>query len=282
MSALSPRSQVRRSEDDIVRLHRMYALRRDRRLRDELLAEYDDFAVHLARRFSTRREETEDLTQVARVGLIHALDRYDPQRERPFLAFAGVTIRGELKRHVRDHTWRLRTVRSLQEHYLLVARTADDLTQELGRSPRISEVAARAGLSEEEVLEAMDLAHSVMPMSLDHPGSGSDGAAIDPGATDPGFGRVEDRQMVTKLINRLPQREQRIMRLRFEHELSQAQIAAQLGVSQMCISRILARTIRLMRAQLSIGLQAPDPTAPALEMPATLEQDTRTAMQAAG
>jgi RNA polymerase sigma-B factor len=259
----------------------MYSLSRDRRLRDELLAEYDDFAVHLARRFSTRREETEDLTQVARLGLIHALDRYDPKRERPFLAFAGVTIVGELKRHVRDHTWRLRTVRSLQERYLLVARTADDLTQEFGRSPCISEVAARAGVSEDEVLEAMDLAHSVMPMSLDHPGNGSDGATIDPGITDPGFGRVEDHQLVTKLIARLPQREQRIMRLRFEHELSQAQIAAELGVSQMCISRILTRTIRLLRAQLSIG-QAPDPAAPAIEMPATLEEDTRTAMQEAG
>ncbi len=274
MSHPASGSQMRRSDDDVLRLHLMYSLSRDQRLRDELLAEYDDFAVHLARRFSTRREETEDLIQVARVGLIHALDRYDPQRERPFLAFAGVTIVGELKRHVRDHTWRLRTVRSLQERYLLVVRTADDLTQEFGRSPRINEVAARAGLSQDEVLEAMDLAHSVNPMSLDHPGSGSDGATIDPGATDSGFGRVEDHQMVTKLIARLPQREQRIVRLRFEHELTQAEIAAQLGVSQMCISRILARTIRLMRAQLSIGLRAPDPAPPAIEMPATRECPT--------
>jgi RNA polymerase sigma-B factor len=275
MSHPTLRSQVSRSEDDVVTLHLMYALSRDRRLRDELLAEYDNFAVHLARRFSTRREEIEDLTQVARLGLIHALDRYDPNRERPFLAFAGVTIIGELKRHVRDHTWRLRTVRSLQERYLLVARSADDLTQEFGRSPHISEVAARAGLSEDDVLEAMDVARSVMPVSLDQPGPTPDGATIDPGVTDPGFARVEDYQMVTKLIARLPQREQRIMRLRFEQELSQAEIAAELGVSQMCISRILARTIRVMRAQLRIGLQA-------IEIPAALEEETRSEMQAAG
>lgn len=282
MSHPPPRSQVSRSEGDLVALHRVYALSRDRRLREELLDEYDDFAVHLARKFSTRREEVEDLTQVARVGLIHALDRYDPKRERPFLAFAGVTIIGELKRHVRDHTWRLRTARSLQEHYLLVARTADDLTQELGRSPRLSEVAARAGVSEDEVLEAMDVAHSVTPMSLDHPRRESDGAAPDPAVADPGFDRVEDRQMVTKLIARLPPREQRIMHLRFEHELSQAEIAARVGVSQMCISRILGRTLHRMRAQLSIEAQAPNPRHTTIEMPPTVEEDTRTTMEAAG
>ncbi|HEV3474293.1 MAG TPA: sigma-70 family RNA polymerase sigma factor [Actinomycetota bacterium] len=282
MSHPPPRSQVRRREGDLVALHRVYALSRDRRLREELLDEYDDFAVHLARKFSTRREEVEDLTQVARVGLIHALDRYDPKRERPFLAFAGVTIIGELKRHVRDHTWRLRTARSLQEHYLLVARTADDLTQELGRSPRISEVAARAGVSEDEVLEAMDVAHSVTPMSLDHPRRESDGATLDPAVADPGFDRVEDHQMVTKLIARLPPREQRIMHLRFEHELSQAEIAARVGVSQMCISRILGRTLHRMRAQLSIEAQAPNPRDTTIEMPPTVEEDTRTTMEAAG
>src|SRR2546423_113356 len=148
-------------------------------------------------------------------------------------------------------------VRRREEGSPLVAPPAGDLPQEPARSPRINEGAARAALSEDEVLEAMDLAHSVKPMSLDHPGSGPDGATIDPAVIDPGFARVEDHQMVTKLIARLPQREQRIMRLRFEHELSQAQIAAELGVSQMCVSRVLTRTIRLMRAQLRIGLQAP-------------------------
>src|SRR5207248_8488008 len=142
-----------RNDEEIAALHIMYSVTRDRRLRDELLAHYDHFAVRLGRGFSTLREDADDLVQVARVGLIHALDRFDPSRERPFLAFAHMTIIGELKRHIRDHTWRLRTPRSLQEHYLVMVRTADDLTQELRRSPQIAEIAARSGLTDEQVLE---------------------------------------------------------------------------------------------------------------------------------
>ena len=130
-----------RDHGEVGQLHVMYALTRDRRLRDELLAHYDAFAVRLARTFSSRREDREDLVQVARVGLIHAVDRFDPNRERPFVAYAQVTIEGELKRHIRDHSWRVRVPRSLQEQFLVVARTLEDLTQEMGRSPRIAELA---------------------------------------------------------------------------------------------------------------------------------------------
>lgn len=168
-----------------ARLQIEYARTQDPLLREELVAHYDSFAVRLAQSFTTRREATEDLLQVARLGLIKAVDRFDPGRGRPFEAFARVTIIGELKRHLRDHTWRIRPTRSLQEHYLIVIRTADDLTQELGRSPRIPEVAARAGLSEEQVLEAMDVARA-NPVSLDHPTFGDDGWTVEPGADDPG------------------------------------------------------------------------------------------------
>jgi RNA polymerase sigma-B factor len=233
-------------------MHLMYASNRDQRLRDEILVHYDGFAVRLARTFSTRREETEDLIQVARLGLIHALDRFDPTCERPFIAFAKATILGELKKHVRDHTWRIRTPRSLQEHYLVICRTADDLTQELGRSPRISEIAARAGLSDEQVLEGMEVATSVTPMSLDHPGGGTD-RTIDPGSDDPGFARLETRWTVDAAVGRLPPREQRILHLRFVEGLTQAQIASHLGVSQMCVSRILTKTLRLLRTRLASG-----------------------------
>lgn len=131
-----------RDGDDVAHLHLMYAVTRDRRLRDELLAHYDAFAVSVARAFSSRREDRDDLVQVARMGLIHSVDRFDPHRERPFIPFAQATIAGELKRHIRDRTWRVRTARSLQEHFLVVVRAVDDLTQETGRSPRITEVMA--------------------------------------------------------------------------------------------------------------------------------------------
>jgi RNA polymerase sigma-B factor len=246
-------------DDEAVPLEVMYALTRDPRLRAELVAHYDSFATGLARTFPSRRETTEDLIQVARLALIHAIDRFDPRRERPFVVFARATILGELKRHLRDHTWRIRPARSLQEHYLIVMRTVDDLTQEFGRSPRIPEVAARAGLSEEQVLEAMDVARA-NPLSLDEPPVGPDGRSLDRGADDPGFTRTEDQLLLQKAIARLPEREQRVLRLRFEGELTQAQIATHLGVSQMCISRILARTLARLRAHLDTAAgQGPRP-----------------------
>jgi RNA polymerase sigma-B factor len=244
------RANDSRTDEAIAALHIMYSLTRDSRLRDELLAHYDGFAVRLGRGFPTLREDVDDRVQVARVGLIHALDRFDPGRERPFVAFARMTIIGELKRHIRDHTWRLRTPRSLQEHFLVMVRTADDLTQELGRSPRIAEIAARAGLTEEQVLETMEVAASVRSLSLDQPVGGADGPSIDLGDQDPGYELVENRRLLATIIARLPEREQEIIRLRFDDELTQNQIAARLGVSQMCISRILARTLRLLRTRL--------------------------------
>ncbi|HET9770963.1 MAG TPA: sigma-70 family RNA polymerase sigma factor, partial [Acidimicrobiia bacterium] len=195
-------------------------------------------------------EDHEDLVQVARLGVIHAVDRFDPNRERPFVAYAEVTITGELKRHIRDHTWRVHVPRGLQERYLVVVRAVDDLTQETGRSPRISEVAARGGLSEEQVLEAMEVIQSATPLSLDEPIGGDDGSRLDPGRDDGGFCRVDDEGTVSEALSRLPERDQQILRLRFEEGLTQSQIAARLGVSQMCISRVLSRTLRRMHNQL--------------------------------
>ena len=240
-----------RDDGGVEVLHVMYALTRDRRLRDELLAHYDAFAGRLARTFSSRREDREDLVQVARVGLIQAVDRFDPNRERPFVAYAQVTIVGELKRHIRDHTWRVRIPRSLQEQYLVVVRTVEDLTQECGRSPRISEVAARAGLSEDQVLEAVEVIHSATPLSLDQPIGGADGSTLDPASEDAGFRRVDDQRIITRALSRLPERDQQIVRWRFEDGLTQSQIAARLGVSQMCISRVLSRTLRRLHTHLA-------------------------------
>jgi RNA polymerase sigma-B factor len=143
------RSGRQYEEEKFARLHADFALHKDPYSRAELVTHYDNLALSLARRFPSRREAREDLIQVARIGLIHAVDRFDPSRNRPFVAFARATIMGELKRHLRDHTWGMRVPRSLQEHYLDVVPIVEDLTQELGRSPRIPEVAARVGLTEE-------------------------------------------------------------------------------------------------------------------------------------
>jgi RNA polymerase sigma-B factor len=234
---------------DLARLHAAYARTGDRHLRDRLLAHYDGLAVRLARRFSTRRDTTEDLIQVARVGLIHAVDRFDPDRGRPFAAFAHSTIVGQLKRHLRDHTWRIRPSRGLQERYLLVIRTVEDLTQQLARSPRIAEIAARAGLSDEEVLEVLELARSE-PVSLDGPADHDPESTYDPGRDDPGFAAVDNRLAAAGILAGMTTRDREIFRLRFVDQLTQSEIAALVGTNQMGVSRTLARNLGRMRARL--------------------------------
>jgi RNA polymerase sigma-B factor len=238
-----PRSEM------LPALHRAYAADRDLDLRRELAAIYDDFALAVARRFHTRRESTEDLAQVARIGLLHAIDRFDPALERPFVVFARATIVGELKRHVRDRTWVMRVPRSLQEHYLEVVRAADDLAQELGRSPAILEIAERTGLSEDHVLEAMELGAVQRPASLDAPLP--DGKAVEPGTDDPGLAAAEGRAYLVGVLARLPDREREILRLRFVDGLTQTEIGARIGVSQMYVSRMLSRTLTRLRVRVS-------------------------------
>jgi RNA polymerase sigma-B factor len=234
-----------RAGEDIARLHTAFALSRDPRLRAELVTHYDNLAVSLARRFPTRRESREDLVQVARIGLLHAVDRFDPNRNRPFVAFARPTILGELKRHLRDHTWGMGVPRSLQEHYLDVVRSVDDLTQELGRGPRISEVAARVGLNPGQVLEAIEVDSAAFIQALHYPDD--DGRHVDPGEHEPDFDRVEVRADVAALVRNLPERTQRVLELRFVHELTQSEIGRRIGASQMCVSRTLAKTLAGLR-----------------------------------
>jgi RNA polymerase sigma-B factor len=219
-----------------------YAESRDQRLRAELLAHYDSLAVSLARRFHTHRELDDDLEQVARIGLIHAADRFDPGLGRPFVVFARATIIGELKRHLRDHTWPMRLPRPLHDCYLMVVGVMDDLTQELGRSPRIAEVATRTGLSEEEVLEAMEV---FPPLSLESPYA--DGQSLEPCQEDQEPPRLEDCALIASLVAPLSPRQQQVIEMRFVEGLTQLEIGRRLGVSQMCISRLLAKSLRQMR-----------------------------------
>jgi RNA polymerase sigma-B factor len=232
---------------DLLKLHHVYAAGRDLEVRRPLASAYDDFAVSLARRFHTRRETTEDLAQVARIGLLQAIDRFDPTFERPFAVFARATIVGELKRHVRDRTWVMRVPRSLQEHYLEVVRAADDLAQELGHSPSIIEIAERTGLSEDHVLEAIELGAVQRPASLDAPLP--DGKALEPGTDDPTLAAAEGRVYLLDVLGRLPEREREILHLRFVDGLTQTQIGLRLGVSQMYVSRMLSRTLSRLRAR---------------------------------
>jgi RNA polymerase sigma-B factor len=232
-------------DEEVARLHAAFAVSRDPRLRADLATHYDHLARSLARRFPSRRDSREDLVQVARIGLIHAVDRFDPNRNRPFVAFARPTIMGELKRHVRDHTWAMRVPRSLQERYLDVVRSADDLTQELGRAPWIPEVAARVGLNPDQVLEAIDVDSADRLQSLDQPND--DGRHLDPWEEDAGLDWVEVRADLAALVRNLPERTQRVLELRFVDELSQSEIGRRIGASQMCVSRTLAKTLARLR-----------------------------------
>lgn len=234
---------------DIARqeLHEVYAATGDPAIRAELVESYDGFARSLALKFR-HRESVEDLLQVARIGLLHAIDRFDPDLGRPFPLFARITITGELKRHIRDKTWAMRVPRSLQEDYLSVMRAVDDLTGEESDSPTLEAVATRCGLSVDRVIEAMELRVSQRALSIDAPmAGGSDDAMIEPGMEDAGFIRLENLELLGHLLDRLSQRDRRIIELRFIDELTQAEIAEQIGVSQMCVSRVLARTLGRLR-----------------------------------
>jgi RNA polymerase sigma-B factor len=229
------------------RLHEAFAATGDPALRAELLESYDAFARSLALKFR-HRESVDDLVQVARIGLLHAIDRFDPALGRPFPLFARITITGELKRHIRDRTWGMRIPRSLQEDYLNVMRAVDELTAERSDSPTMDDLAARCGMPVERVVEALELRVTQRALSIDVPtGAASDDPPIELGEEDPSFRRLENRQLVATLLDRLPERDRRIVELRFIDELTQSEIAAKVGVSQMCVSRVLARTLGRLR-----------------------------------
>jgi RNA polymerase sigma-B factor len=210
--------------------------------RNELVEQYDRLAVRLARQFPTHRERRDDLEQVARMGLLHAADRFDPSRQWAFTTFARATIIGELKRHLRDCTWSMRMPRSLHDCYLVVARAVDDLTQELGRSPRIPEIAARTGLSEDRVREALDVRS---PLALDFPPEG--GQPMEPTEDDSWTERLQDRALLASLLAPLNERQRLVIGLYYGEGLSQREVASRLGVSQMCISRVLKQSLQEMR-----------------------------------
>jgi RNA polymerase sigma-B factor len=228
----------------------------DRRLRDELVEAHMGLAEYLARRFANRGEPLDDLVQVGLLGLVKAVDRFDPSRGVEFSTYATHTIAGELKRHFRDKGWAVRAPRRMQELYLRLTKVVGSLGQQLGRSPTIAELAVETQVSEEEVLEALEAGQAYRFASLDVPkGANGDGDTLGEGLgeDDPGLVDVESRVVLSPLMARLPPRQQVIVRLRFFEGLTQSEIASRLGISQMHVSRLLARSVAVLRAA---GLQA--------------------------
>jgi len=224
-----------------------FAATRDPHLRDLLVEAHLGLAHQLARRFANRGETHEDLVQVASVALIHAVDRFDPERGFEFSTFATRTILGELKRHFRDKGWAVRAPRRIQELYLELGAATDALTQELGHPPTVPELAARTGASEEAVLEAVEAGQAYRATSIDAPDRRKGTIASRLGQIDAGFDGAEDHQVLMDALALLPEREQRILHLRYVDGLTQSQIAEQIGVSQMHVSRLLTASIARLR-----------------------------------
>ena len=221
--------------------------------REELCERFMPLARDLALRYTYTDEPFDDLLQVASLGLVKAIDRFEPGRGTKFTSYAAPTILGELKRHFRDKGWSLHVPRDLQERTLAVSRATEVLSTELGRSPKVREVAQHLGCSVEQVLEAQEAAASYEAASLDAPVSREDGESASLvdllGADDTAYELVEDRDAIASSWRALPEVERQVVELRFMHDLTQREIGEQIGYSQMHVSRLLRRALnRLERA----------------------------------
>ena len=219
--------------------------------RDELIRRTLPLARRLAGRYARRSEPIDDLMQVASIGLIKAVDRFDPTLGIAFSSFAVPSILGELKRHFRDHGWAARVPRPLQERVLKVNAVGEQLSSEMGRAPKAREVAAAMGESVEDVLEAMEAAAAHVAASLDAP-LGRDGEdsltyADSVGEVDGRLELVENRTVVDAAMRALPERERLVLHLRFEEDMTQSEIAEQIGVSQMHVSRLIRRALKRLQ-----------------------------------
>lgn len=222
---------------------REFSSTRDDELRAELIEEHLELVQRLARRFADRGEPFDDLVQVGSIGLIKSIDGFDPDLGHEFLAYATTTILGELKRHFRDRGWSIRASRRVQELYLEIGPTVETLTHRHGRSPTIREIADAIGTTEDAVLEAMEAGYGYRSPSLDAPGPEGRTLGDRLGEQDANFELVESRVTVIPELSALPERERRLITMRFVEELSQVEIAERLGISQMHVSRLLARSL---------------------------------------
>jgi RNA polymerase sigma-B factor len=239
-------------ERQVDALLRSYHRDGDREARDKALVELMPLVRALASRYAGRGEPLEDLVQVGALGLIKAVDRFDVDRGVEFSSYAVPTIVGEIRRHFRDKAWAMHVPRRLKELSVRLSRVLDQLTTELGRSPTIAELAQATGVEEEDVIDALDSANAYSTRSLHAPfDDGEETSLADKlGEDDAGFAEVEDGSLVAAGLDALDERERRIVELRFFEEKTQSQIAAEVGISQMHVSRLLRSALATMRGRI--------------------------------
>jgi len=251
----APEESARRRDAATPQLFEEYQRTRDEKVREQLIEAHANLVRYLARKFANRGEPLEDLIQVGMIGLINAVDRFDPDRGIRFATYATPTILGEIRRYFRDRGWAMKVPRRLQELSLAANKAADELTQELDRSPKISEIAERLGVTEEEALEAMELGELYQLPSLDRDmgddSEDSGGALADyVGRVDAEVERFERRARLAQALGALPERERSIVELRFFRNLSQTEVARRLNISQMHVSRLQQKALRKLREML--------------------------------
>jgi len=238
------------SPETIARF-REFRATRDRALRNQLIEEHRWVALHCAHRFAKRAEPLDDLIQVAQLGVLKAVERFDPDVGVAFTTYAIPTVLGELRRHFRDATWALRVPRRAKDLHLELGTAIERLSQQLKRSPRIDEIAAAMHVSEDDVLQAMEAGGAYRAAALTPPAEDDDDEPAEDGVTigrhDPELGHVDDRMAVQALLDRLPQRERRIVYLRFFEDYTQSEIAAMVGMSQVHVSRLLRASLAKLR-----------------------------------
>jgi RNA polymerase sigma-B factor len=236
-------------------LLRRYHEHGDLAAREQLIEQYMSLVRSLARRYSYRGEQLEDLVQIGAIGLIKAIDRFDLDRGVELTTYATPNIIGEIKRHFRDKGWAVRVPRGLQELNVQLSRLIEQLTVQLGRSPTISELAKAASVEEEEVLEALESGRAYSSLSLSSGGGHDDDGDLDPlesiGEVEHEYEVSEDRAVLEPGFRVLDERERRILHLRFFKGLTQSQIAAQVGISQMHVSRLIRRSLEKIREEIA-------------------------------
>jgi RNA polymerase sigma-B factor len=250
-----PRRTERTQEDR--RLLTRYRRDGDPAAREQLVERFLPLARQLARRYQRGGEQLDDLVQVASLGLLKAIDRFDPARQTAFSSFAVPTILGELKRHFRDKGWAVRVPRDLQELAVKVERVSDEMSRELGRAPTPAEIGERTDSTPEQVLEAREAAGAYRAVSLDRPRTDEDEAgesyADSVGEEDPGFRLAEAAATIERLTCVLSDREREVLRLRFAEDLTQSEIGSRVGVSQMHVSRLIRQSVARLREEAESG-----------------------------
>jgi RNA polymerase sigma-B factor len=239
-------------------LWRRFKRERDQRAREELVALYMPMARRMAGRYAGVVEPYDDLVQVASLGLLNAIDRFDIDRGTPFLGFAKPTIMGELKRYFRDKVWTIRVPRAMHDRMAAIETATEELTEELSRPPSPKQIAAHLQIETADVLEALEARENRRPLALDRPLHRDDGDDLSTpewiGEVDGGYELVEDRLAVEAVLPSLDEREREVLRLRFIEELPQSKIADRIGCSQMHVSRLLRSTLERLRETSETGI----------------------------